>query len=177
MDSLDVHWYYLSVNPEPWSTGDIQTGRRGGKVFGTLAAPAGLVAYQQAVREELEDAKHLPPGQYRATFYIWRQQVVYISQTDKRVRKHQADATNMQKALEDALQGVLIDNDRNIQDIRTRIVQQGPNVRPQVVIKLESLEEFNPDEIPDHVWEVLDRQNISTIEQPEFDYGEAEELF
>lgn len=174
---MNDHWYHLHVNPEPWSTGDIQVGRKSGKAFGRLSAPAGLVAYQQAVREELADVEHLPSGLYRVTFYIWREQVTYISNADKRVRKHQADATNMQKALEDALQGVLIDNDRNVQDIRTRIVEQGPNVKPQVIIKISALDEFNPDEIPDHVWAEFDRQNTPVLDYPEFDYDSAEELF
>ena len=150
--------------------GEASVGRRKGGLYASISPHQGLVAYQSAVREQLEAYEALPEGQYSVTFYLWRQQATYISESNRRVQKHQADATNMQKALEDALQKMMFDNDRDVQDIRTRIVEQGPNVNPRVVIRLDLLEPFNPDEIPDHVWTKLDELGKVRTAQSEFDY-------
>ena len=134
---FEPRWYLLWLNPEPWSVGDAFVGKKGGKNFARVSPNPNLVTYQAAVREELEDAEPLDEGAYKLTFYLWRDLSGYISASDRVVRQHQADATNMQKALEDALQGVLFDNDRYVRDIRTVIVQQGKNIEPRILIKAE----------------------------------------
>lgn len=147
---MSEHWYLIPLNPEPWAVGDAGIGRKNGKLFARISPEPNLKAFQEAVKEETEDWEMLPYSEFKLTFYLWRQQVSYISTSDKRVQRHQADATNMQKALEDALQGVLFDNDRAVRDIRTVVVAQGPNVVPKIIIKAEEYVIFE-DSLPAHV--------------------------
>lgn len=167
---MNAAWYYLDLNPEPWSIGTISTGRKNGKVFGRMSPNHGLVAYQEAVRSELEDVVSLPPGEYELVFYFWRQRIQYETASGRKATKNQVDATNMQKALEDALQGVLIDNDRNVRDIRSVIVEQGTSVRPAVVIKAAPWVHFNHAEIPETMWDKVDVASMLTL----FDIDEPE---
>jgi Holliday junction resolvase RusA-like endonuclease len=120
------HLYVLHLNPEPWAIGSINYKR--------ISPDLTLKAFQDAVRDEMAEAEPLPPGEYVLRFYFWRQQARYLDMNDKWRTRHQADATNMQKALEDALQGVLFDNDRNVRDIHTIIVEQSPETEPRIVI-------------------------------------------
>ena len=130
--------YTLWLNPEPWAVGTISSGRsKGGKIFARMSPDPNLAAYQRAVKEELADAEMLPEGFTKLTFYFWRQQATYLDAADRRRHRNQADATNMQKGLEDALQGILFENDRDIRDIRSVIMEQGPNVEPCIVIQAE----------------------------------------
>lgn len=127
--------YTLWLNPEPWAVGSISSGRKNGKIFSRMSPDPNLAAYQRAVKEALQDAEKLPSDYTKLTFFLWRQQAAYLDSADRRRHRNQADATNMQKGLEDALQGILFDNDRIVQDIRTVIMEQGPNVEPCIVIQ------------------------------------------
>lgn len=113
-------WYTLKVNPEPWAIGTVAHNR--------ISPNPGLVAYQSAVREELEGEPLLPESMRTLTFYFFRRIDQYLDTADHVRTRNSADATNMQKALEDALQGILFKNDREIRDIRSVIVQQGQHV-------------------------------------------------
>lgn len=158
-------WYYLSVNPEPWAIGSISTGRKNGKVFGRMSPNVQLVAYKEAIAEELAHVDKLPPGEYALTFYFFRALDDYETESGRRHRKHVADATNMQKATEDALQGVLIDNDRDVRDVRSVVVEQGAGVKPGIIIKAEMWEELDPYQIPDHMWDKRS-DNVVTLPLP-----------
>lgn len=132
----------LWLNPEPWAVGTISSGRKNGKVFARMSPDPNLAAFQRAVKEELSDAQMLPPDYVKLTFFFWRQQAVYLDAADRRRHRNQADATNMQKGLEDALQGILFENDRDVRDIRSVIVEQGMNVStPCIIIQAEPFEE------------------------------------
>lgn len=124
---LDDIWFTLHVNPEPWAVGTI-SGKR-------MSPDQNLVAYQNAVREALREHNTLPSTHRRLEFYFFRNVARYIDAGDRRRHRNQADATNMQKALEDALQGILFDNDREITDIRSVISMQGSNVDPMILIR------------------------------------------
>lgn len=128
-------WYVIPVNPEPWAIGTPGIGKRGGKLTPYISPNPQLAAYKQAVQEALADAEPLPQGDYQLTFYFWRRLDSYETQSGRRHRKHAVDATNMQKATEDALQGVLFDNDRNVQDVRSIIVHQGSEVDGLVILE------------------------------------------
>ena len=130
---LQPIYHRLWLNPEPWAIGSVMRQKGGARI----SPNANLAAFQSAVREELGDAKMLPESYRKITFYFWRQQARYIDMSDKVRSRNQADATNMQKALEDALQGVLFANDREVRDIRSMIVDQGYEVQPCILIKAE----------------------------------------
>jgi Holliday junction resolvase RusA-like endonuclease len=151
-----AHWYILPLNPEPWAIGSLGLGKRGGKFFPTISPNPQLAAFKQAVAEELEGSIPLPEGEYELKFFFWRVLDSYETASGRRHRKHQADTTNLQKATEDALQGVLIGNDRDVQRITSEIVEQGAEVKPRIVIKASPYLGFNPDQIPGHVWVLVD---------------------
>jgi hypothetical protein len=119
-------WYHLPLNPEPWAIGAISGNR--------IAPNPGLVTYQNAVREELDGEPMLPKEMRKLTFYFFRRIDKYINTADRVQSRNAVDATNLQKGLEDALQGVLFENDREVRDIRSVIVQQGHDVDPAFVI-------------------------------------------
>ena len=133
-------WFALPINPEPWAVGPLGVARRGGKLTPYMGRNQQLDAYKQAVRDELvtrytaEVAKVYPPY-YELDFYFWRNRADYEG-TSKSVRKNIVDATNMQKATEDALQGLLIENDRMVNRVSSTIVAQGSSVTGAVAFRL-----------------------------------------
>jgi len=137
-----MNWYLLDgINAEPWTAPSVGTGRHGGKVITTVYKNEQLRSFQAAVAEAMErqypDAPKLD-GPIELEFYVWRQQAVYAG-TKRKVQKHQVDATNVQKALEDALQGYLYSNDREVHQISTTIMVQGPDVEPRILIGVRAM--------------------------------------
>jgi len=119
-------WFYLPINPEPWAIGPVSVGKRGGKYFPIVGRNQQLHGYKEAVKDELElqGAQMLPEGAYELGFYFWRGLETNTSGS----RMNTADATNLQKATEDALHGVLFDNDRDVREVRSVFVEQAPGV-------------------------------------------------
>lgn len=106
---------FNNVNPEPWSVG----------VNGK--APT-LVAYQNEVREYIErEYPRVKPmdGDLELEMYFWRQVTG---------RTRNADATNLAKALEDALQGLVFLNDRSNRRVLSWVVRQDATVRPFILV-------------------------------------------
>lgn len=142
-------WFVLPVNPDPWAIGPLGVGKKGGKYYPYVGRNAQLAAYKDAISSLLENVAKLPQGTYSLTFFFWRK--LDSSDSDSR-RKHTADATNLQKATEDALQGVLIDNDRDVHHVESYIVSQSADTPPMVVLRASLYTGFNPDLIPPEVW-------------------------
>lgn len=151
------HWFEIPINPEPWAVGDISIGRKNGKYFGRMSPNSNLAQYQNAVREELEliPAGHepFPTVNIGLKFYFWRQRSKYIDAGDHVRTRNQADATNMQKGLEDALQGYLFDNDRNVRQITSLIVDQSTDIEGRSLICMTVAERLYEvyNEIPDEL--------------------------
>jgi Holliday junction resolvase RusA-like endonuclease len=158
-----VKWYLIEdVNPQPWAIGPLGVGRRNGGNYPYVAPNKQLTIFQNAVREQLSDFEELPfDGHIELSFYLWRRIETHRA-TGRKTSGHQSDATNMQKALEDALQGVLFPNDRAVQCIRTAVVEQSQTTRPRIVIRASQWEGLNPDELPDFIWQEIDRQPVFT---------------
>lgn len=127
--------YALPVNPEPWRTPPFHPGRVGRKLIVKAGRDEQSHTFKEAVRELLvaQGAEMLPPP-YELHFHFYRQLATYETAKGSDHTKHHADATNMQKLAEDALQGILIDNDRNVRVVSSRIVEQGPRVEPMIVV-------------------------------------------
>lgn len=163
-----MNWYYIGVNPDPWAVGPLSIGKRGGKFFPKMGANAQLVAFKQAVKEDLESQDFVElqhHEQYVLRFYFWRR----LEGTGRNV-KHYADATNMQKATEDALQDVLIGNDRDVRDVQSIIVAQGPEVaRPGIVVGVGPFDPLMIEtyDMPDSIW--LEASSIQPREVPQSD--------
>lgn len=161
-------YLFLPINAQPWAMGDVSVGRKNGGLIPIVSPNATLKGFQEAVREHLEGTEKLPSGQqYQLRFYIWRQIESYTTiATDRKVVKNQADATNLQKGLEDALQGVLFENDRDVADVRTVIVEQSRDTKPMIVIHADIFQDFNPDELPQHVWDTIDENSMTLFDMP-----------
>lgn len=124
------------INPTPWTAPEVSVGRRGGRVFPQVHKKAELRTYQEAIKEELATAYTGPViiSPVSIQFYFWRRIETYERTDGKSVRKHRADATNLQKALEDALQGIVIKNDNQVQHVSSTIVEEGDDVEPHITI-------------------------------------------
>lgn len=149
---MDI-WLPLQVNAEPWRIGPLSTIRNGGKLIPFVGKDSQLEAYKEAVREAadgwltvngLTRKAILDHKCNKVTFYIWRQLGQYLTNSGRNHTKHIADATNMQKATEDALQGILFANDRQNRDVRTVIMEQSADLPglPWVLVHLEVLNEI-----------------------------------
>lgn len=157
-------WILLDLNPEPWRVGPASAIRRGGKVIPVIGRDQQLDAFKNSVAEQVrerlsldESASPLFFGKLKVTIYLWRQRAEYSTPQARTHRKHEADATNMLKAVEDALQGVLFKNDRDNSDVRCVIVEQSAEVTsPRILIHVEQWVGLNPDEIPDALWAQMD---------------------
>lgn len=127
----------LHLNPEPWAIGNafvVKGGRRA-----AVAPDKTLKAYQEAVRAELlAQGATMVDGPYVLTFWFWRENVSYTDAGGKKRSRNSPDLSNMVKATEDAIQGILIDNDRDVVHIRSFLVERGKDVEPKVVIEVES---------------------------------------
>lgn len=128
------HWFILEVNPEPWAVGDLSIGRKNGKMFPMMGRNQQLFAYKEAVKEEIGKPELFIEGKIELQFYFWRRRDEYTTPQQRGHRKHEADGTNMAKATEDALQGLLFKNDKDVNSMNWYIVEQGPDVTPRVVI-------------------------------------------
>ena len=126
------------VNPEPWTAPSVVRGK-GGRIVAIKGGKND--AYQRALAEvasDIEAPPPLPPANvpFHVTFYFWR------STEDG----NQADATNLLKATEDALQGVFYANDVQNHHVEAVVVEQSPDVEPRILIHIES---FKMPELPD----------------------------
>lgn len=118
------------INPEPW-TAPLFT--RTGQAY----SESQLRAYKEALAStfkmkypEVEPTEDI----YEITFLFWREMADYEIGDGRKSRRNRADATNLQKSTEDALQGILYHNDRDCQIIHSYIVEQGPDVRSAIVV-------------------------------------------
>lgn len=142
-------WFHLPINPEPWAIGPVGYRRSGGKMGAYVGQNKQLNAFKEAVREEVASQwGGLPPleGAIQLEIFFWRQRADYSTPAARVHRKHEADVTNMQKATEDALQGILFHNDRDNLDVHSRIIAQGPHDVGQIVIGIRVLEDDWRDE-------------------------------
>jgi hypothetical protein len=130
------------VNPEPWGVGTASAGRRDGTIKSSLSPNAKLQSYQNALREEvafmvvnytLQSFK----GRLQLRFWFWRQVETGHGGVNRKIMTgNYADATNLQKSTEDALQGLMYDNDRETRFVSSEIMEQGPDVVPCIVIHI-----------------------------------------
>lgn len=167
------------INPQPWAVGPLGIGRKGG-MYPYMAPNQQLVTFQNAIKAELLNLEpDLLDGDVMLTFYIWRSldvaEMVSGGAKNRQRRAHAADATNIQKAIEDALQGVVFANDRQVRDVRTVLVEQGQNVRPRILIKIDQWIGLNPNELPDFIWSAIDKE--PTLIEADNSWGVGEEAF
>lgn len=137
------------LNPEPWTAGDLSTMRKGGRVIPITLPNGNLRSYKETVKEmvgsALEELGIATPVFPKDTplmvhFYYWRQWQEFTIIGRKARRKH-SDTSNMTKALEDALQGLIYHNDSKNVVAFGHTVESGPDVDPKIL--------FHVDLVPD----------------------------
>lgn len=114
------------INPEPWTAAQVGIVGKHAQAFPNEK----LVAYQNAIAEEVEqrmEAWSMEPMLVEVTlgFTFWR----------STTGGQPADATNLQKGTEDALQGYLFPNDSQVKSVTSTIANQGPDVEPLILIQ------------------------------------------
>lgn len=125
---MSVTLWITGINPEPWSAGTAY--KRGPHAVG-IAKDGKLRAYQDALIDEFpvqnpnQTMLDKNDTKLDVSFYFWRQTAANGAV---------ADATNMQKATEDALQGLLYSNDRNNHKVSSTIMEQTPTTEPCIMI-------------------------------------------
>jgi hypothetical protein len=146
--------YAFPFNPQPWALGDINISRQNGKLRATPVPEKTLVAYQNALREGLRNAgAEMHEGPYSIRFTFSRDLEQFLTPTGRTSQRNPADATNMQKATEDALQKILIHNDVDVIHIESDRCAQGVNVDPFVVIELKyEVHEWHTRRFPDDLY-------------------------
>lgn len=134
-------FHITGINPEPWTAPEHGVGRRNGKIYVEVYKSAGLAGYQEGIKEEIKlQNGHLPdvPLDENLQVTFWLDRALDQSETDRKTNRNVADATNMQKALEDALQGLIYVNDRRNLDVRTIIERQSAATEPHITIEIRS---------------------------------------
>lgn len=124
MALMKNHWYYLPVNPDPWAIGPLSVGRGKNGYFPRIGPNATLVAFKEEVRSHFPEPRTPVDHPVELEFFFWRRLEKWINDKGKTNTRNEADATNMQKACEDALQDVLIVNDRQVKSVTSHIMEQ-----------------------------------------------------
>ena len=135
-----VQLLFTDLNPTPWMAPDLSIGRgKGGRVYPQAHSPASMKAYQAAITEAFEQAypNHEPfpkDTPLFAMFFYWRKRDTYKTPTGRTSTAKRADVTNINKATEDALQGLLYVNDVDNVTVYGRMVEQDGDADPQLLI-------------------------------------------
>lgn len=149
---MRTFWYVLDLNPEPWRVGPVTAYRskESHKVAGKVGRDQQLFAFESAVTAELvrQGARKLDAGQkFQLTLFLWRNMSEYKTSQSRVARNQEADGTNMLKAIEDACQKVLFDNDKDNVHGEFFIMDQGPKVTGRIVIRLQELAATHYDDL------------------------------
>lgn len=154
--------FLIPINPEPWAIGPLSISRSGGKPHPFVGPNQQLVNYQNAVREYLtaglENAPEPTDRECELRFFFWRRLDQYISPREMKHARHIADATNLQKGLEDALQKVLFVNDRQVRRVTSEVVEQSQYTLPGIIIIMKT--PYQPSFIPE-----LDRSTLQEFNE------------
>lgn len=134
------YWYVVQgINPVPWTSPTVTIGRKKGKPYPQVYASAELKNYKQAVSEEVQDRYPDAPlieDEIALRFFFWRK-IDIDSGRSRKVQSNYADATNLQKSTEDALQGILFKNDRQVVHAESWIMAQTDATEPLIVVGIE----------------------------------------
>lgn len=108
--------------------------RKNGRMIPYMGRNQQLHNFKMGVKEELGTDNAFYVGKVELCVFFWRQRAEYITPQARSHRKHEADGTNMMKATEDALQGVLFKNDKDTNECHWTIVEQGPDVEGKILL-------------------------------------------
>jgi len=168
--------YVCKINPQPWQIGPLSVGRgKGGSFFPRVGRAEEMVVYQQALAEELgnaypelldAEAEPFEHGEVHLELYFSRQIVEYTT-SRRRSQDHICDLTNLFKSTEDALQGILYTNDRQVTSQKAGIISQQFAVVPLVIIRARRATTADiPSEVYD-AWDDATQEYLSATGEPE----------
>jgi hypothetical protein len=182
-------WYVIDVNPVPWAVGPLSVGRAAGKVYPKMGRNQELHSYQEAVRTTMIDRYLNPIGhkygddqlatvfggaEVELGFYFFKKLEVTHVGNRTRVGK-KPDLTNMVKAAEDAIAGLLFDNDVQVMAQRNVILDRSADVpEGMVIISIQAWRGWDAMEIPPDIWGRVNEMTQAAIELNDTD---AEDLF
>lgn len=157
---LEARWYKIQgVNPEPWEAAEGSVGRKGGKMYVQFHSTAQMRAYQESIKGSFKlqnpDAR-MHEGRLDVHFFFWRQIAVIEAYEGRKPRAHIADVTNLQKSLEDALQGMLYKNDKNNLRVCSEIIEQSENTTSFILVRITR---YRPDPVPVLMRSDLEEEN------------------
>ena len=140
---MKEYWFVLHVNPTPWTAPTVSIGRKKGKPFPMVYSSEELKNYKAAIEDEIEKALRdnhpdfVPIEDEIALHFFFYRKVEKLHRGKSTRRGNYADATNLQKATEDGLQGTLFVNDSQVVDVRSTIAEQSTEVEnPCVVVRM-----------------------------------------
>lgn len=164
-----MRWHVLPLNPEAWRVPPMTAarGRAGKGMYVKAGRDQQLYNYQAAVQEELArqqaELHFLQPHDlgYELVFYFHHVLEEYETASGRKARDKEADLTNLVKATEDAIQGVLIDNDKNVMKQtnyleRAYVTSATLQPAPYIAIGVARYLGHNPNELPSEVWDKVD---------------------
>lgn len=192
-----MKWYVLHLNPVPWKVGPVYAARSKitHKIGGGVGRDQEVRTYQDAVADEL---RRLYPekieGKVRLILLFWREISTYATDKAAKARNNEADGTNLYKSTEDALQGILFDNDKDNINGSWAIVDQGPGVTGRVIIGIEETSreqvirdtiDLLPEDVYYLIWGTphqklaaeLKQTNTSLVDDEPDEYADAPEVF
>lgn len=144
---MTVRRYSLNVNPMQWAIGPVTTIKRGGKTIPMVGRNVQLHNFKEAVKREMDrlyGPQEIMEGPVELRFWFWRNRPAYKNHQQRTHRTHEADVTNMQKSLEDALQGVLYKNDKQTRKVTSETVDQDHDIWGHIIIEIEPYEPSVP---------------------------------
>lgn len=181
-----MRWFILPLSPVPWRVGPVYAARSktSHRIGGGVGRDQEVHSYQEAVRAEMKrQGATMIDGPFKLVLLFWRDMPTYATEKSARARAHEADGTNMYKSTEDALQGILYENDKDNIDGHWSIVEQGPNVTGRVVIGIEpttketvtnQIIDMIPDEIYMMIWGTPEQQLQAGLLQGKAEMDEDE---
>ncbi|WKW85502.1 rusA-like resolvase [Rhodococcus phage Reynauld] len=138
--------YVIPVNPEPWKMPPLSVARAK-KPYVQVGRDDASHAYQEAIRAHLRNvgAEKVDGEFHRVHFLFSRRRERYQTQTGRNMTRSVADATNMQKLTEDALQDILFKNDKNNRWVTSQTIAQDTECDGFIVIMVAPM--LDPDVI------------------------------
>jgi Holliday junction resolvase RusA-like endonuclease len=143
------HYVVHDINPCPWMAPKLGVARSRGGVYPVAYPTDEMKVYKAAVQDYFAEQYPTVPVFVDAPLYItiwyWR------SLNFGGQRRNRCDVTNLNKCLEDALQGVLYANDRHNRIVAGVMVEQAPHIAPKMIIRVQDGSEipeyFTPPEL------------------------------
>lgn len=132
--------FIKDLNPEPWTPGTASIGFKGKQRYPKISKDQRLRDYQEGVRDNIMQAypdlpMMFPQGvELHLICKFWRQLDKYTAGSGRQAQRHVADATNLTKAVEDALQTIFFKNDNQVKHSEGEIIMEGEDISPRILI-------------------------------------------